>query len=132
MRSQYLSLFVVHPDFRGDELALGEAGGKSWLSCLFSDRRCSSSCIRSLRDFTGEGSLLTPPLKKIPKHLRAALNFVCERSDFPFNSAFPFLLKRTETDLSIHNERKITLYQLLNYLFLRRASMTNLTPYTCE
>ena len=56
-RLLYLSFFLADPDFAEAIGILGVGVGVGRF--VF----CSSSCIRSLKDWTGTGSLFTPPLK---------------------------------------------------------------------
>jgi len=56
-RLLYLSFFFADPDFPEAIGILGAGGGLG--AFVF----CSSSCIRSLKDWTGTGSLFAPPLE---------------------------------------------------------------------
>ena len=65
----YLSFFFVDPDFPGMIGIFGE-GVWSGMFLFF-----SSSCIRSLKDWIGEESLITPPLKSNTREeLRSVLD----------------------------------------------------------
>ena len=62
----YFSFFLADPGFPAAEGTLdGGEDGLSLISVSFPDCRCSSSCIRSLSDWTGAGFLRTPPLEQI-------------------------------------------------------------------